>query len=61
MIFTVVTSGSCVTVKKINFWYKTAAVGTGIFAISIQFSSIGFTSSVYFTENQNVQQCGVMI
>ena len=40
MIFTVVTSASCVTVKKMNFWYDTAAVSTGLFAISIFFHRV---------------------
>jgi len=39
-IITVATSASYVTVKEINFWYETAAMGTGIFAISIFFHRV---------------------
>ena len=40
VIFTVVTSASCVMVKKINFRYETAAAGTGLFVISISFHRV---------------------
>jgi hypothetical protein len=40
VIFSVVTSASCVTVKKMNFWYETAATGTGLFAISTFFRRV---------------------
>jgi hypothetical protein len=34
-MFTAVTSANCVMVKKMNFYYEIAAIGTGLFAISI--------------------------
>ena len=38
--FTVVTSASCVTVKKMNFWYEMTAISTGLFAISIFYHKV---------------------
>ena len=57
VIFTVVTSASCVTVKKINFWYETAVIGTRLSAISIFFHRVNKLSILHWTKMVNSVVC----